>query len=281
MSEKIRSGEAEHVEARRPLELTGELFRQVLDQSRDAIYLADMRACVLQYLSPAAENLTGFTLEELWQMGTAGIQEHMHPDDQERYLEGIRALTEGRRSEAVEYRWLHKDGNYRWFSDSRTMIPGADTRPQFLVGTVRDITERRQAEERQSRQLEEADRERAFLRVLLNSVADGVWFADLQGNFYATNRAATEGVGLERTDEFFQPVPNWRQIEFLTPDGRPRPPEQAPLLRSLRSEIVWEEEIIRHLRTGEQRYRQVCSAGIVHLPVRWEQVGNTIDLQGD
>jgi PAS domain S-box-containing protein len=52
----------------------------------------------------------------------------------------------------------------------------------------------------------------------------------------------------------------YQQVEILDADGQPRPPEQAPLLRSLRGEIVRGEEIMRHRQTNTTRYRQFSSA---------------------
>jgi two-component sensor histidine kinase len=47
----------------------------------------------------------------------------------------------------VEYRFRHKDGHYRWLVDRFTAIADAAGCPRSLVGSTRDITERKQAEE--------------------------------------------------------------------------------------------------------------------------------------
>jgi PAS domain S-box-containing protein len=52
----------------------------------------------------------------------------------------------------------------------------------------------------------------------------------------------------------------YQEVEIFYADGQPRPPEQAPLLRSLRGEVVRGEEIMQHRQTGKSRYRQFSSA---------------------
>jgi len=54
---------------------------------------------------------------------------------------------------AIEYRWRCKDGKYRWFSDNRAVIRDEAGRPLATVGTIRDITELKQAEQEMANRL--------------------------------------------------------------------------------------------------------------------------------
>jgi PAS domain S-box-containing protein len=130
----------------------------------------------------------------------------------------------------------------------------------------RDVTEERRKEialrendERLRQSNAELDAERARWQAVVEGIADEVWICDRQGQMSLLNLASVTAMGLEEfrdrsVDEVLQ------EVEILTLDGQPRPPEAAPLLRSLRGEIDRGEEIMRHRRTGRSRYRQFASA---------------------
>jgi PAS domain S-box-containing protein len=130
----------------------------------------------------------------------------------------------------------------------------------------RDISERKAAEARIQqlhRELTarnaELDAERARWRGVVEGIADEVWVCDAQGKMSLINLASVTAMGLaafkdKTVDEVLA------EIEISTLDGKPRPAERAPLLRSLQGEVVRGEEIMRHRQTGTTRYRQFSSA---------------------
>jgi PAS domain S-box-containing protein len=127
-----------------------------------------------------------------------------------------------------------------------------------LIGTVviwRDVTER-------ERLLAQIARERDKLRTLIDSITDEVWFCDAEGEVSLVNAAALQGLGVEGMEEILRPLPSLLpELEIYFSEGNRREIEQAPLLRSLRGEIIeGEEEILYQKSTGKRMYRQVNSA---------------------
>jgi len=96
--------------------------------------------------------MTGFTREEFIAMGPRGLRRRIHPEDWPDFRRGSEEFVELGSHPRFEYRLQCKDGEYRWLNDNRALVRGESGRPLALVGTVRDVTERRQAEE-QARQL--------------------------------------------------------------------------------------------------------------------------------
>ncbi len=127
----------------------GDILRHVLNNVRDMAYSLNLRTGTYDYLSPALTTLTGFERSEFLALGAEGIAQRFHPADREQYENHFNEITvqTGDLIPVIEYRWKNKDGQYRWYSDSRTLIRDETGNPVAITGSVRDITDRRRAEE--------------------------------------------------------------------------------------------------------------------------------------
>jgi len=167
-------------------------FRNVLDVSRDFIYKLNLETGTYDYVSPSVLRLTGFTPEELIAMGFKGVAERAHPEDKILLDMPFRMLldlsSEDSSVARVEYRWKHKDGEYLWASDSRSLIRDENGRAIAVVGTVRDETKRKQAEEA----LRESEEK---YRQLVENLQEGVWALDKDGHTTFANPRMAEMLG--------------------------------------------------------------------------------------
>lgn len=80
-------------------------------------------------------------------------KEHIHPDDVARVIDDLKVLDEKGHYE-YEYRFLHKDGTYRWMYDEVSLSYDAEGKPVEAIGYWIDITERKAAEEELKRAYE-------------------------------------------------------------------------------------------------------------------------------
>jgi PAS domain S-box-containing protein len=71
---------------------------------------------------------------------------HIHPDDRQRVLAGLSRLLEDD-FHVHEYRFLHKDGSYRWVHDETRLIRDEQAKPLECIGYLVDITDRKKAEQ--------------------------------------------------------------------------------------------------------------------------------------
>ncbi|MBM4137716.1 MAG: PAS domain S-box protein, partial [Nitrospira sp.] len=76
----------------------------------------------------------------------------LHPDDRDRVLKVFETIH-NKGTIATEYRWQYVDGSYLWFRDQAVLIRDKQGNPKEIIGTWRDITERKQAE----KELQEAN----------------------------------------------------------------------------------------------------------------------------
>jgi len=70
---------------------------------------------------------------------------HLHPQDARHVLADVFRLI-GQGGGAVEYRFRHHDGHYRWFQDTFKVINDDSGRPMEIVGSWADITQRKLAD---------------------------------------------------------------------------------------------------------------------------------------
>ncbi|HEY3361702.1 MAG TPA: PAS domain S-box protein [Methanosarcina sp.] len=121
-------------------------FRSVLENSLDVAYRRNLQTDIYDYMSPVVEKITGFSAQEISVMSANETLGRVHPDDLLIVTSGlVQAYNDG--FGTLEYRFKHKDGKYRWFADSFTVNKDQNGRPLFSGGIVRDITERKNAEE--------------------------------------------------------------------------------------------------------------------------------------
>ena len=73
----------------------------------------------------------------------------------------------------IEYRLRDRQGQYRWFSDSHAIVRDADGKPAFVIGSNRDVTDQKVAEQ------ELKDSHERFATVL-DSINAHIYVADMQ-----------------------------------------------------------------------------------------------------
>lgn len=83
--------------------------------------------------------------------------ERIHPDDRERVTHSIHSAVDAGRSDwNDEYRFLRADGSPAYVFDRGRIVRDEHGKPVRMVGSMQDLTERKQAERTRERLLEEA-----------------------------------------------------------------------------------------------------------------------------
>jgi PAS domain S-box-containing protein len=125
-----------------------ERLSNVLEYSQDASYRRNVASDKYDYMSPVIEKLTGYTPEEMLAMTENTVLTKVHPDDLPNLIKRMREVDKRNyASEAIEYRLLCKNGEYRWFLDRFTSVKGNLIEQSFRYGVFQDITFQKQAKE--------------------------------------------------------------------------------------------------------------------------------------
>ncbi|MBI4755746.1 MAG: PAS domain S-box protein [Betaproteobacteria bacterium] len=240
-------------ESLRSLQESEQRYRSVVDRIHEVVFQTDAEGR-WTFLNQAWEEITGFSPDE--SLGKP-FPDHLHADDGPCAMELLGSLT-GRHAAPVrhEVRALHKRGGYRWVEVNARPIPGAPGAVAGASGTLRDITQVREAQlalEAHRNHLEhlvaartaEVHAAEAQLRLILESSADGLYGMDAHGRITFANPAACELLGHAREDLVGQVA--HRTIHHARGDHTPYPAAQCPMLATLRegrvvrndSEVFW------------------------------------------
>lgn len=134
--------------AEEELRRSEEKFRAVLGNSTDPVYCLNLPSLTYEYMSPAIEQVLGFTMEECLAGGLAFFRSRMHPDDEKESHARMELLLQGGKDlqPMVEYRFDHKTRGFRWISDSRSMVCDVEGKAVAIIGNLRDSTLRKEQE---------------------------------------------------------------------------------------------------------------------------------------
>ena len=152
----------------------------------------------------------------------------VHPDDVDRVRQATRRHLDIRDPYDIEVRVRMKDGRYRWFRDRGQAVWDAQGRPVRMVGSISDITERRNAEEalrmahselerrvtqrtaqlmaaNESLEREIADRKRIEARLqttqyAVDQAADQIFVIGPDGRFLDVNESACRRLGYSKEE---------------------------------------------------------------------------------
>ncbi len=128
-----------------------ERYRMLAENMSDTVWLMDM-SLRTTYISPSVTRLRGFTLDEI---NSIPLDRQMPPDSFQRafqlFAETLSpenlAQADQPVSRTIELEFYKKDGTKFWSENTFTLIRDSQGQPIAILGSGRDTSERRQAEE--------------------------------------------------------------------------------------------------------------------------------------
>jgi PAS domain S-box-containing protein len=146
--------------------------------SPDIIYIYDIKLQKNVYNNHKLTEFLGYTVEEIDRNGDAFLLEIIHPDDR-KIVQAIaeeRARSQEDKIYEFTYRMLTKLGHYVWLESKEVVFQrDSENYPVQILGFARDITERKESEEKISL----SERQMKFAQELAHL---GSWELDLETN---------------------------------------------------------------------------------------------------
>jgi PAS domain S-box-containing protein len=180
----------EHKQAEEAMRESEERYRGLFENSLEGVFTSDLDGN-LTSCNTALEELTGYTWEELSKMKPVG---NIAPESSEFVLEQYRkVLSTGKPIRNLVYEMVRKD-------ERRLTVEGylapirKENRIVGFQGAVRDITERKKAEEA----LRDSEEK---LRLTIESVTEGISVSDLEGKIVQVNEAVVKLHGYDNKEE--------------------------------------------------------------------------------
>jgi diguanylate cyclase (GGDEF)-like protein/PAS domain S-box-containing protein len=117
----------------------------------------------------------------------------VHPQDRERVNHAYAETVQNRAPYNIEHRLLLADGRIKHVIERGEIHYDSQNRPLRTIGTVQDITERKQTEEARLRA-------EMLFQMVFDNVADGIVIHDFSGHYLEVNRVFCERLGYSREE---------------------------------------------------------------------------------
>ncbi|HEV2743177.1 MAG TPA: PAS domain-containing protein, partial [Rubrobacter sp.] len=213
LDRRVQEGTAELKETLAGLRKSEERYRLVTKATKDAIWDSDL-IIGKQTWSGAIQTMFGYPMEDVAEEGR-WWEERIHPEDRGWVLSNIdAAIHNGEEMWSEEYRFRRADGGYSTVMDRAYLVRDAEGHLVRMVGSMADITERKEAEAR----LREAEiRYRSLVERIpaIIYVQEG---AEPSATTYISPQAEQM---LGYPQERFTNDPGW-WVELIHPDDRER-----------------------------------------------------------
>jgi len=139
--------------------------------------------------SGAIDAVTGYSAQEFAGTNTRRWEEMIHLDDRGRAVALLQQAVITGSPHHAEYRLRRKDGAYVRISDRGAFVGHADGPVQRMIGAMKDVSQRYQAEEALRRSEQK-------YRTILESIEEGYFELDLRGSMAFFNTALCRIAGL-------------------------------------------------------------------------------------
>ncbi|MCX5848534.1 MAG: PAS domain S-box protein [Deltaproteobacteria bacterium] len=202
----------ERKRAENALRKSEKYFKEITENSSDIIVITDENGNI-KYCSTSIERFTGYKPEEV--IGKSGFM-FIHPDEIKRASDefGEAILTNNSPIAPNAFRIVHKDGSERYFDGTgKNLLHNPDV--AGIVMNIRDITERKQAEEA-------LKKSEAKYRNIFENAMEGIYQSTTDGRFITVNVAFARMAGYNSPEELIETIKDIGTQLYVHPEDRDR-----------------------------------------------------------
>lgn len=210
ISERIKSDEA--------LRESEERFRIIAEKTGTIVYDRDLITNKV-HREGAIQEVLGYTKDEYNSLSVEQFNQLLHQEDRLRVIEEEGKLFNKGGNITQFYRLRHKNGNYVQIEDNSVVLTDKYGRGSRLLGSMKDITERKHTEEalRESEELH---------RKLLLTVPDLIIRTNLKGDIIFVNESVLQSLGYVPKENLL----GKNMLNFISPKDKERAIRNSKLM---------------------------------------------------
>jgi two-component system, sensor histidine kinase and response regulator len=223
----------------RDVKLSEQFFRSIFENAQIGIsfFRIDGKAV---FTNRAFQEMLGYTEHELSHLER--WDEIIHPDERASGTKRYAELIQGKREkDEWEQRFIHRDGSIVIANARFSVLTDAAGKPEYVASLTEDITDSKRAEEERNRVMQQ-------MEMLLESIGQGIYGIDLQGNCTFINRATCKMIGYQPAEALGQNMHGL--VHHHKADGSPYPVDQCPIYRAFKvgigcrvdAEVMWRRD---------------------------------------
>ncbi len=185
-------------------------LRMTLQNAPDAVFITEQDGRIV-YVNDNVISLLGYERHELYDMS---VYQLVPEDWRERYQEGGQSIVRGKTRQVMEIRLVSRAGVSIPMELNAVLLPNGR-----VYGSCRDIRDRKAAE----RDLYDSQKR---LQMFMDSIAEGMYGVDTEGNCTFVNTALLRILGYEHEDELLGQNMHER-IHYAHADGSDYPASEC------------------------------------------------------
>jgi PAS domain S-box-containing protein len=219
-----------------------ENLREALAAAQVATFSLDLRNQVISW-NETVERVVGAPAGTLSRTALP-MMDFVHADDRARVRTAVESAVQGRRQFDAEFRFIRPGTEGAlWVAAKGNVMRDADDTPLRIVGTLMDVSARKQTEQELRREA-----------LLFESLNDGVIFLDLQGSVVDWNSSAQRLFGYSKGEVLGRA---WSDVLKLSENNL-----QATVLAALKRYGRWSREVVALRKDGSETF---CEVTVVPL----------------
>lgn len=126
-------------EKSREIQVSQSKYQLLAENSRDMIFRLKLPEDVMEYVSPASHDLTGYTPEEFYS-NTGLFRKIVAKESREHYINARRRMLSGETIPSLEFKIITKSGAEKWLSQRNVIAKGRNGEIEALEAIVFDVT---------------------------------------------------------------------------------------------------------------------------------------------
>lgn len=175
-------------ETEQALRKSEERYRGLVHHLSDVVIEVDAKG-MIQFISPQIQRITGHHPKKV--MGKLSTN-FIHPEDRMGLVKALKLVSRAGETYLKEFRILHVDGHSVWVSGSARIVH--NNGDFCVVGVIRDITQKKEAEKLQQEQSKALERARIEWENIFQAIGHPTMIIGPDHEIQAANRAAVDSL---------------------------------------------------------------------------------------